>query len=110
MRDCPDGAVVLELQEQTVAPRRRELGAEADAPRRARLLGMDVQEGQIPLAQRDQVAVGPQVRLDAGQRPSATAEVVGQIGRRAGGDALGRQMCPKRPNAAMTSSLTSSTS
>ena len=52
--------VVLELEEQPVAAGGRELGLERDgrSPRR-----VDVQERQVALAQRDEVAAGAEVRL-----------------------------------------------
>jgi len=48
-------AVGPELQEQAVAARGRELCHEAQAV----LVGVDVQEREVTLAQRDEVALGP---------------------------------------------------
>ena len=54
----------LELQEQAVAAGGRERGHEPQAV----LVGVDVQEGEVALAQRDEVALGAQVVLD--RRPA----------------------------------------
>src|SRR5829696_6482317 len=60
-----DAAVVLELEEQPVAPGARELGLEGDSPGRPLALDrVDVEEGEIALAQSDQVSVRPQIGLD----------------------------------------------
>jgi hypothetical protein len=59
-RDRPYGAGVLELEEQPVAARGRERRRESDAV----VLRVHVQERQVALAQRDEVAAGAEVRLD----------------------------------------------
>ena len=58
-----------ELQEEPVGPGGRERRPE----RRAVLVGVHVQEGEVALAQRDEVTLGAQVGLDgdaAGRRAS----------------------------------------
>ena len=67
-------AAVLEVQEQTVVARTGHLGVESDlrarrGPRRRPVaVRVDVQVGQVAVAQRDQVAVGAQVGLQVVDR------------------------------------------
>ena len=69
-----DGACDLELQEQAVAAGGREVGRERhDAGRLVAVVRVDVQVGEVALAQRDQVAAGAEVRLEAGDRPAVAA-------------------------------------
>ena len=89
--DRADAPLVLELQEEAIAARRRQRGGEADHARRVRLLGVDVQEGEIALAKRHQVAVGAEVWLDVGDRSSVAAELVLQTGRCPGPRLRGRE-------------------
>ena len=69
-------ALVLELEEQAVAAgvgnSVMNRTARPAAPVRAARLGMDVQEGEIALPQRHQVATGTEVALGR-DRPAARA-------------------------------------
>ncbi len=60
-------AVDLELEEQAVAAGRRELGHEAQPV----LVRVDVQEGEVALAQRDEVALGAEVVVERDGRAVA---------------------------------------
>ena len=61
-------AVDLELQEQAVAARR---WGTSPSNAQAVLVGVDVEEGEVALAQRDEVAPGAEVRLDGDGRAVA---------------------------------------
>ena len=72
----PDDAVVLEVEVEVVAAGARDLGAELDVraglglPVAGLPAGVDVQVGEVALAQGDQVPVGPEVGLQVGDRPA----------------------------------------
>jgi hypothetical protein len=56
---------VLEVKEEAIPARGRERGLEADRAAGAVVVGVDVEEREVAVAQRDEVAVGAEVALDA---------------------------------------------
>ena len=71
-----DDAVVLEVEVEAVAAGAGNLRAELDVGARLGLAvaglaaGVDVQVGEVALAQRDEVSVGAEVGLQVGDRPA----------------------------------------
>lgn len=70
---------MLELQEQAVGARRGEASGEGDLAGVGSLLGVQVQVGQVTLAQPDQVAAGPEIGLQVGDRGPVAGHAEAQL-------------------------------
>ena len=71
-----DPALGPELEEQAVPARRRERGHEAQPAG----VGVDVEEREVAVAQRDEMAAGAEVRLDHDRPPVAVEDHLGAKG------------------------------